>query len=145
MLAFRDLKDEAATVHTIAAEAADRLADRRGVAITQQAGKIEYDRGNWAQSRSLFKSAEAVFAADGDRLGLARCYMDMARQERLKGKLGSARDRYLALVEASHDVDPAMEAMGLLGLGQIQLSPETPMRRCPSWTSPCGSVADVSA
>jgi tetratricopeptide (TPR) repeat protein len=132
MLEYRELTDESVTVHTIAADVAHRLGDRLGeAAALVTLGRLESERGDWARSRSLLETAEAMFIAEGDRLGLAECHQELAHKDRYEGKLGSARDRYTAMVKASHDKDSAIEALGLRGLGQIHLFAGNPRAALP--------------
>jgi DNA-binding SARP family transcriptional activator/tetratricopeptide (TPR) repeat protein len=132
MLGFREYKDEYATAVTIAVDAAHRQGDRQGTALTQtMLAQLEYERGNWARCRHLLEGAEAMFVADRDRPGLVMCYWGLALLDRTEGRLGSAKDRYLAMVEASRGVEPAVEVMGLRGLGQIHLSAGNPHAALP--------------
>jgi DNA-binding SARP family transcriptional activator/tetratricopeptide (TPR) repeat protein len=132
MLGFREFKDEHGTAATIASDAARRLGDRQGEAVTQMMlADTAVERGEWARSRQLLESAEAMFVADRDRLGVAVCYWDLALLDRVEGRLASAKNRYLVMVEASRGVHPATEVMGLRGLGQIQLSAGNPRAALP--------------
>jgi DNA-binding SARP family transcriptional activator/tetratricopeptide (TPR) repeat protein len=122
LLADREFKDESAAVHGVTMDAAQRLGHPRGVATALVSlGRAASERGDWANGRSLLERAEAIFIAEGDRHGLATCYWELAHKDRYEGRLGSATERYTAMVEACRDVDPAIAAMGLRGLGQIQL------------------------
>jgi DNA-binding SARP family transcriptional activator/tetratricopeptide (TPR) repeat protein len=132
LLSNRDFYDEGHAVHAAAVEAATHLGDPRGLANALVAlGKAESERGDWARSRSTLERAEAMFAAHGDTLGLARCHLELAYGDRYEGRLGSAKDRYLAMVDACRGVDPAMEALGLRGLGQTHLFAGHPQAALP--------------
>jgi DNA-binding SARP family transcriptional activator len=132
LLSNREFYDEAHAVNAAAVEAATHLGDPRGLANALVAlGKAESERGDWARSRSTLERAEAMFIAHGDTLGLAGCHWQLAHKDRYEGKLGSAKDRYLAMVDACRGVDPAMEALGLRGLGQIQLLAGNPEAALP--------------
>jgi DNA-binding SARP family transcriptional activator len=127
LLSHRELKDESLVVHTVALGAARRVGDRRGEAIALMAlGKTESERGAWTRSRSLFEDAEAMLVAEGDEHGAALCQWELARKDRHEGRLESARHRYMAMLQACHDMDLALEALALLGLGQVQLLDENP-------------------
>jgi tetratricopeptide (TPR) repeat protein len=132
MLGDREFTDESTAVHGIALDAARRLDDRRGIATALVAlGKIQSEQGDWTRSRSLLESAEAMFLAEGDEAGLARCNWELALKDRHQGRFGSAQDRYRAMVEACRKADPAMEAMGLRGLAQVQMFAGNPRAALP--------------
>jgi DNA-binding SARP family transcriptional activator/tetratricopeptide (TPR) repeat protein len=122
MLGYREFKDEEEDVVTVAMDAARRLGDQRGEAIALAAlGKIESERGHWARSRPMLEQAERMLIAEGDKLGVALCHRELALQDRHEGQLGSAKDRYTAMIEIGRDVDLALVAQGLRGLGQVHL------------------------
>jgi DNA-binding SARP family transcriptional activator len=132
LLSDREFYDEAYAAHTVALEAATRLGDPQGLANALVAvGKAESERGNWARSRSVLERAEEMFTAQGDTLGLARCYRELAHKDRYEGKLGSAQERYRLIIKACQGVDPGSEAMGLRGLGQIKLFAGNPNAALP--------------
>lgn len=136
MLAHRELRDESIAVHTLALDATRRIGDRRGEAIVLVAlGRLECEGGDWARSRSLFEVAERIMAEEGDTHGLAFCYWEMAYQDRLEGKLVTAWERYTTMLQACRGTDPALEAMGLRGLGQVQLLAKSPEAALSSLTS----------
>lgn len=122
MLEFRELKDESKLVNSIALDAARRLDDPSGIAVGLLAvGHLTREFGNWAQGRSIMENAEAIFVANGDQHGRARCYMELALQDRYEGRLKAATERYAWMVRTCRNVDPGLETIGLRGLGQIQL------------------------
>lgn len=147
LLGDREFNDESYAVHAVALEAASRLGDPRGLANALVAlGKSESERGNWARSRPMLERAEGMFIAQGDTHGLARCYWELAHKDRYEGKLGSAKDRYAVMVDASRGVEPAIEAIGLRGLAQTQLFAGKPRAALPlleEALNVCGSGAGI--
>jgi DNA-binding SARP family transcriptional activator/tetratricopeptide (TPR) repeat protein len=132
MLSHRQFQDESRVVHTIAADAARRLGDRRGEATALMAlGKIDSERGDWVDARTLLERAEAIYLAEGDRHGLAQCYSELALKDRYEGRLKAAQDRYTAMVDACGEHDPGLAALALRGLGQIQMFARNPAAALP--------------
>lgn len=115
--------DQARTIFSTALDLARVDADDATLArAMNNLGAIANIEGNWAEAMSLYTLAVSAHQRQGNRVGLAQCYHNMAITYRDLGRLQEADDLEQRSVAQARDSDePRLVAHARLGRAEIAL------------------------